>query len=186
MDIKTILDEAEASMRKAIDHCSIEFAKLRTGRASISLLDTVRVEYYGNQVPLSQVATVSTPDATQIIVQPWEKNLLGPIDKSIKAANLGLNPTNDGVVIRLPIPPLTEERRRDLAKMAKKIAEDSKVGVRNARRDAMEALKKAEKAEHMSEDARKAGEVDVQKLTDRFIAEIDKHYADKEKDILSV
>jgi ribosome recycling factor len=186
MEIKEILGTTEASMRKAIDHCSIEFAKLRTGRASVSLLDSIRVEYYGQQVPLSQVASVTTPDATQILVQPWEKNLIGPIEKSIQVANLGLNPTNDGTMIRLPIPPLTEERRRELAKMAKKIAEDSKVGVRNARRDAMEMLKKAEKDEHMSEDARKAGEADVQKLTDRYIAEIDKHYSDKEKDILSV
>jgi ribosome recycling factor len=186
MDTKEILSIAESTMRKAIEHCSIEFAKLRTGRASVNLLDSVRVEYYGQPVPLSQVASVTTPDATQIIVQPWEKNMIGPIEKSIKAANLGLNPTNDGTVIRLPIPPLTEERRRELAKMAKKIAEDSKVGVRNGRRDAMEMLKKAEKDEHLSEDARKAGEADVQKLTDRYIAEIDKHFHDKEKDILSV
>lgn len=186
MEIKEILTEAETSMRKAIDHCSIEFAKLRTGRASVNLLDSIRVDYYGQQVPLSQVASMSTPDATQIIVQPWEKNLLGPIEKAIKAANLGLNPTNDGVLIRLPIPPLTEERRRELAKVARKIAEDSRVGVRNSRRDAIEALRKSEKDEHMSEDARKAGEIDVQKLTDRYIAEIEKHLADKEKDILSV
>jgi ribosome recycling factor len=186
MEIKEILQTAEATMKKAIDHCSIEFGKLRTGRASTSLLDSIRVDYYGQPVPLSQVASVSTPDATQIIVQPWEKPMLGPIEKAIKVANLGLNPTNDGQIIRLPIPPLTEERRRELAKVAKKIAEDSKVGVRNARRDAMEMLKKAEKEAHLSEDARKAGEADVQKLTDRYIAEIDKHFHDKEKDILSV
>lgn len=186
MEIKEILSTAEASMRKAVEHCHVEFGKLRTGRASVSLLDTVRVDYYGQLVPLSQIASVSTPDATQILVQPWEKNMLGPIEKAIKAANLGLNPTNDGTIIRLPIPPLTEERRRELAKLAKKISEESKVGVRTARRDAMEQLKKAEKDEHLSEDARKGGEVDVQKLTDRYIAELDKHYQDKEKDILSV
>ncbi len=186
MEVKQILNEAEQEMKRAIEHCHIEFAKIRTGRASANLLDSVRLDYYGQMVPLSQVATVTTPDATMIVVQPWEKQLIGPIDRAIQAANLGLNPTNDGSVIRLPIPPLTEERRKELAKMAKKVAEDCKVGVRNARRDAMEALKKAEKDEHMSEDMRKGGEADVQKLTDRFVAEVERHLADKEKDILSV
>jgi len=186
MEIKDILNAADAAMKKAVEHCHVEFGKLRTGRASVALLDSVRADYYGQAVPLSQVATVSTPDATQIIVQPWEKNMVGPIEKAIKAANLGLNPTNDGVVIRLPIPPLTEERRREIAKMAKKISEESKVGVRTARREAMETLKKAEKDEHLSEDARKGGEADVQKLTDKYIAELEKHLHDKEKDILAV
>ncbi|MBL7986615.1 MAG: ribosome recycling factor [Chlorobi bacterium] len=186
MDVTLILLEAEEGMKKAIDHCKIDFAKIRTGRATPSLLDSVRVDYYGSMVPISQVANVTTPDATMIVVQPWEKNMIGPIDRAIQAANIGLNPANDGVVLRLPIPPLTEERRREIAKMAKKVAEDSKIGVRNARRDAMEALKKAEKEEHMSEDARKGGEADTQKLTDRYIAEIEKLFAEKEKDILSV
>jgi len=186
MEVQQILDAAEQVMRKAVEHCHIEFAKIRTGRASTSLLDSIRVDYYGQMVPLSQVATVTTPDATMILVQPWEKKLVSVIDRAIQAANLGLNPTNDGTVIRLPIPPLTEERRRELAKMAKKVAEDSKIGVRNARRDAMDMLKKAEKEEHMSEDVRKGGEADVQKLTDRYIDEVDRILADKEKDILSV
>lgn len=186
MEIKEILTSTEDDMRKAIEHCMIEFAKIRTGRASSSLLDSVRVDYYGQMVPITQVASVSTPDATVIVVAPWEKNMIGAIDKSIQAANLGMNPTNDGVVIRLPIPPLTEERRKDLAKVAKKVAEESKVGVRNARRDAMELLKHAEKEEGMSEDTRKGGEAEVQKLTDRYIAEIEKHFADKEKDITTV
>lgn len=186
MDVKQILSDAESEMKKAIDHCHIEFAKVRTGRASTSLLDSVRVDYYGQMVPLSQVATVTTPDATMLLVQPWEKNMVAPIDRAIQAANLGLNPSNDGAVIRLPIPPLNEERRKELAKVAKKVAEDSKIGVRNARRDAMEALKKAEKEEHMSEDMRKGGEADVQKLTDRYVAEVERLLAEKEKDILSV
>lgn len=186
MDTKQILSHAEQEMKKAVDHCLIEFAKIRTGRASTNLLDSVRVDYYGQMVPLSQVASVTTPDATMILVQPWEKNLVPVIDRAIKAANLGLNPNNDGTVIRLPIPPLNEERRKELAKVARKAAEDSKVGVRNARREAMEALKHAEKDEHMSEDIRKAGEADVQKVTDRYITEIDKHLAEKEKDIMSV
>src|SRR5688500_7832406 len=131
MEIKEILHDAEEAMKKAIEHCSIEFGRLRSGRASTSLLDAVRVDYYGQMVPLTQVSSVTTPDATQILVQPWEKNMIGPIEKAINAANIGLNPTNDGTTIRLPIPPLTEERRRELAKMAKKVSEDSKVGVRN-------------------------------------------------------
>lgn len=186
MDLKQILDHAEAAMKKAAEHCHIEFAKIRTGRASTSLLDSVRVEYYGQMVPISQVASVSTPDATMILVQPWEKNLIAAIDRAIQQANLGLNPNNDGTVIRLPIPALNEERRRDLVKVARRVAEESRVGVRNVRRDAMEMLKKAEKDEHMSEDARKGGEDDVQKLTDRYIAEVDKALHDKEQDIMSV
>lgn len=186
MEIKTITASAEESMKKAIDHCHIELGKIRTGRASTSLLDSIRIDYYGSMVPLSQVASVTTPDATVIVVQPWEKPLINTIDRAIQAANLGLNPSNDGSVIRLPIPPLTEERRRELVKVAKKVAEESKVGIRNARRDAMDMLKKAEKDEHLSEDMRKTGEADIQKLTDRFISEVDRIVADKEKDIMSV
>ena len=186
MDIKQILDTAEQVMKKAVDHCHIELAKIRTGRASTSLLDAVRVDYYGQMVPLSQVASVSIPDATMILVQPWEKKLVPMIDRAIQAANIGINPTSDGTVLRLPIPPLNEERRRELVKMTKKVAEDSKIGVRNARRDAMESLKRAEKDEHMSEDVRKGGEADVQKLTDRYIDEIDRTLAEKEKDIMTV
>lgn len=186
MEIKTILTDAEDGMKKAIDHCHIELGKIRTGRASTSLLDSIRVDYYGSTVPLSQVASVTTPDATMIVVQPWEKNLINTIDRAIQAANIGLNPSNDGSIIRLPIPPLTEERRRELAKVAKKVAEESRVGVRNARRDAMDMLKKAEKDEHLSEDMRKTGEAEIQKLTDKYIAEVEKVFAEKEKDIMTV
>lgn len=186
MEVKQILATAEEGMKRAIDHMRIELGKIRTGRANPAVLDSVRVDYYGSQVPISQIASITTPDATMIVVQPWEKNMIGPIDRAIQMANLGLNPTNDGTVIRLPIPPLTEERRRDLAKGARKVAEDSRVGVRNARRDAMDDLRRAEKEEHMSEDMRKGGEEDVQKLTDKYIAEVDKIYIEKEKDIMSV
>ncbi len=186
MEVKQILASAEEGMKKAIEHCRIEFGKIRTGRANPAVLDNIRVEYYGQPVPLSQVASVSAPDATMLLVQPWEKNMVPAIDRAIQAANLGINPTNDGSVIRLPIPPLTEERRRALAKSAKAVAEDSKIGIRNARRDAMEMLKLSEKEQHMSEDMRKGGEDDVQKLTDKFIAEVERIYAEKEKDIMSV
>ncbi len=186
MEVKEILASAEEEMKKAIDHCHIEFGRIRTGRASTSLLDSVRVDYYGQMVPLSQVATVTTPDATMILVQPWEKKLVQAIDRAIQAANLGMNPTSDGNVIRLPVPPLTEERRKEMVKMARKVGEDSKIGVRNARRDAMDLLKKAEKDQQMGEDMRKGGEADVQKLTDRYIEEVDRILADKEKDIMAV
>ena len=186
MEVKTILNEAEEGMKRALDHAHIELSKIRTGRASVSMLDSVHVDYYGSMTPLSQIANVSTPDATVIMVQPWEKTMVGPIEKAILAANLGLTPNNDGQVIRLAVPPLTEERRRDIAKHAKQIAEESKVGVRNSRREAMESLKKAEKEEHLSEDLRRDGEIDVQSLTDKYIAEIDKVYEAKEKDIMTV
>ncbi len=173
-------------MQRAVEHCHIELGKIRTGRASTGLVDSVRVDYYGQMVPLSQVASVSTPDATMILIQPWEKKLVPAIDRAIQAANLGMSPSSDGNVIRLPVPPLTEERRRELAKVARKVGEDSKVGVRNARRDAMDLLKKAEKEENMSEDIRKGGESDVQKLTDKYIEELDRMIADREKDIMAV
>ncbi len=186
MEVSTILGEAEVGMKKAIDHARIELNKIRTGRASTSMLDSVVVDYYGTPTPLAQVASVATPDATVVTVQPWEKALLEPIERAINMANLGLTPNNDGTMIRLPIPPLTEERRKEIAKQAKSVAEESKIGVRNARREAMEALKKAEKEEHLSEDLRRDGEIDVQDLTDRYVKLIDEVFAAKEKDILTV
>lgn len=186
METNEILKVAREGMERAIEHAKVEMAKIRTGRASTSMLDSVQVDYYGTMTPLAQVATLSTPDATVVVVQPWEKNMLSPIERAIQAANLGLNPNNDGSTLRLPIPPLTEERRREIAKQAKQVAEDSKIGVRNARRDAMEKFKKAEKEEHMSEDTRRGGEDDVQKMTDKFIEEIDKIYAAKEKELMTV
>ena len=186
MEVKTVLHGAEDGMKRAVEHARIELTKIRTGRASVSMLDSVQVDYYGTMTPLTQVANLSTPDATVIVVQPWEKTMLEPIEKAILAANLGLTPGNDGQVIRLPIPPLTEERRKEIAKHAKQIAEESKVGVRNARREAMEQLKKAEKEEHLSEDLRRDAEIDVQELTDKYVGEIDTVYQAKEKEIMTV
>ena len=184
--VKEILKSAEDRMKKAVEVLREELVKVRTGKATTALLDGVKVEYYGNMVPLNQVANVSTPDVHTITVQAWEKNLLGVIDKAILSANLGLNPVNDGNILRVPIPALNEERRRELVKLIKKFGEDSKIAVRNVRRDAIEHLKKSEKLEHFSEDERKRGEHESQKLTDKFIQDIDKLLVLKEKEIMEV
>jgi ribosome recycling factor len=160
--------------------------KIRTGKATTALLDGVKVDYYGTPTPLNRVANVSIPDVHSIAVQPWEKNLMGAIEKAIQAANLGLNPVNDGTIIRVPIPPLNEERRRELVKLTKKFGEDGKIAIRNVRRDAIEHLKKAEKGEHMPEDERKRSEQETQKLTDKHIKDIDNLLAMKEKEIMEV
>lgn len=186
MPIPDILRDASAYMQKAIEHFELKLKKVRTGRASVSLLDDIRVDYYGAPTPLGQVASMSVPDARTIIIQPWEKNVLGSIERAILQSDLGLNPNNDGVIIRVPIPPLTEDRRRDIVKMCKKDAEDSRVAVRNGRRDQIESLKKAEKEEHFSEDERKRAEDDVQKLTDKYIKIIDEMLAKKEKEVMDM
>lgn len=186
MPIPDILHNTAASMQKAIEHFQNELKKVRTGRASASLLDDIRVNYYGTPTPLAQVASVNVPDARSIVIQPWEKNLIGDIEKAILQAGLGLNPQSDGALIRVPIPPLTEERRKDIVKMCKKDAEESKVAVRNIRRDQMETLKKAEKEEHFSEDDRIRAEEEVQKLTDKHIKQVDEILAKKEKEIMEV
>ena len=184
--VKDVLKNAEDRMKKAVEVVREELVKVRTGKATTALLDGIKVEYYGSIVPLSQVANISTPDVHTIAVQPWEKNMIGPIEKAILNGNLGLNPTNDGNIVRVPIPPLNEERRRELVKLIKKFGEEGKIAVRNVRRDAIEHLKKSEKAEHFSEDERKRGEQESQKLTDRHIADIDKLLALKEKEIMEV
>ena len=184
--VKDILKNAEDRMKKAVEVVREELVKVRTGKATTALLDGIKVEYYGSIVPLSQVANISTPDVHTIAVQPWEKNMIGPIEKAILNGNLGLNPANDGNIVRVPIPPLNEERRRELVKLIKKFGEEGKIAVRNVRRDAIEHLKKSEKAEHFSEDERKRGEQESQKLTDRHIADIDKLLALKEKEIMEV
>ncbi len=186
MPIPDILHSTSAAMQKAVDHFQNELKKVRTGRASASLLDDLRVDYYGTPSPLGQVASVSVPDARSIVIQPWEKNLLGAIEKAIRQSDLGLNPNNDGAIIRVPIPPLTEERRRDIVKLLKKDAEESRVAVRNIRRDQLEALKKAEKEEHFSEDDRKRAEEEVQKITDKHVKSVDEILAKKEKEIMEV
>lgn len=166
-------------------HVDNELNKIRAGKASPSMLDDVMVDYYGTATPLSQVGNVNTPDARTIVVQPWEKSLLGAIEKAIMEANLGVNPQNDGVIIRINVPPLTEERRRDLVKKAKAEAETGKIAIRNIRKDANEKIRK-HKAEGVSEDEMKDGEAEVQKLTDAYIVKVDQLSEAKEKDIMTV
>lgn len=184
--IKEIQKQTEEKMHKAVEVVRQEFVKIRTGKATTALLDGVRVEYYGSNVPLSQVANLSAHDVHTIVVQPWDKNMVSPIEKAIIAANLGLNPIADSSTVRVPIPPLNEERRKELVKLVKKFAEEGKVAIRNIRRDAIEHLKKSEKAEHFSEDERKRAELETQKMTDRFIKDIDGLVVLKEKEIMEV
>jgi len=184
--LKDILKETETRMHKAIESVRSELIKIRTGKATTALLDTVKVESYGTLMPLNQVGTVNVADVHMITVTPWDKGLLGAIDKAILAANLGFNPSNDGTMIRVPIPPLNEERRRELVKLTKKFGEEGKIAVRNIRRDEIEHLKKAEKDDHFSEDERKRGEAEIQKYTDKAIKDIDSLLAIKEKEIMEV
>jgi ribosome recycling factor len=183
---KEILKHAEDKMKKAVEVVREELVKIRTGKATTALLDGIKIDYYGTPTSLNKVASVSTPDVHTISVQPWEKSIIPLIEKAILTANLGLNPINDGTLVRIPIPPLNEERRRELVKLVKKFGEDGKIAVRNVRRDAIEHLKKAEKAEHMPEDERKRGELEAQKLTDKYIKDIDSHLLIKEKEIMEV
>jgi ribosome recycling factor len=183
--IKKQVTDAKAAMDRAIEHADGELNKIRAGKASPSMLDDVYVDYYGTATPLSQVGTVNTPDARTIVVQPWEKSLLTAIEKAIMEANLGVNPQNDGVIIRINVPPLTEERRRDLAKKAKGEAENGKIAIRNVRKDANEKIRKL-KADGVSEDEMKTGEAEIQKLTDAYIVKIDQLSDAKEKDIMTV
>ncbi|TSJ44237.1 ribosome recycling factor [Mucilaginibacter corticis] len=183
--IKKQVTEAKAAMERAIEHADNELNKIRAGKASPSMLDDIYVDYYGASTPLSQVGSVNTPDARTIVVQPWEKSLLGAIEKAIMEANLGVNPQNDGVIIRINVPPLTEERRRDLVKKAKGEAENGKIAIRNVRKDANEKIRKL-KAEGVSEDEMKTGEGEIQKLTDAYIVKVDQLSEAKEKDIMTV
>ncbi|MEY3679024.1 MAG: hypothetical protein RI924_1165 [Bacteroidota bacterium] len=183
--IKKVLDDTRSHMDKAIDHCENEIAKIRAGKAMPSMLDGIMVDYYGTPTPLSQVGNVNTPDARTLVVQPWEKTLLQPIEKAIMDANIGLNPQNDGTIIRLNVPPLTEERRRDLVKKVKEEAEKGRIAIRNIRKDANEKIKKL-KPEGVSDDEIKTGEAEVQKLTDAYIIKVDKEAENKEKDIMTV
>lgn len=179
-----MIDTHVERMKKSIQALKDEFNTIRTGRASASLFDKIRVDYYGEKSPLSQVATVSIPEARLVVIQPWDKNLIGEIEKAIQKSELSLNPSNDGKVIRIAIPPLTEERRKELAKHAKAVAEQSRVAVRNIRRDGNDELKKAQKEGTITEDELKASEDSIQKETDKFIQEINKILEDKEKEIM--
>ncbi|MBN1958053.1 MAG: ribosome recycling factor [Desulfuromonadales bacterium] len=184
--VNEVLSEAKKAMEKAVKALKKEMSKVRTGRASTSLLDDVTVEYYGVSTPLSQVATLSTPEARLITVQPWEKNLIPDIEKAIFKADLGLTPSSDGQLIRLPVPALTEERRRDMVKIIKRMAEDAKISVRNARRDANENLKMLEKEKEITEDDLKRSEKDVQQLTDEFVSTIDNVVQNKEQEVMEI
>lgn len=179
-----ILDTYVEKMNKTINALKDELNGIRTGRASASIFDKVRVNYYDNPSPLSQVATISIPEARMIVIQPWEKNLITEIEKAILKADLGLNPSNDGKVIRISIPPLTAERRKELVKQAKQIAESSRVAIRNIRRDGNDTLKKQQKDGLITEDELKTSEDSLQKSTDKFIADINKIMDDKEKEIM--
>lgn len=183
--IKKQLQDAQATMDKAILHCEAELTKIRAGKASAGMLDGIMVDYYGSPTPLSQVASINTPDARTLILQPWEKTLLTPIERAIMEANIGINPQNDGIVIRLVVPPLTEERRKELVKKVKEEAERGRITVRNIRKDANEKIKKL-KGESVSDDEIKTGEAEVQKITDAYIIKVDKHAEAKEKDIMTV
>ena len=184
-DINQILTDTETTMTKAIGHLESELTKIRAGKATPSMLDGIMVDYYGNPTQLSQVANISILDARTISIQPWEKSMLQPIEKGIMAANIGITPQNDGVNIRLFLPPLTEERRKELVKKCNGEGENAKISIRNIRRDGIEQIKKLQK-DGVSEDECKSAEITVQETTDKFIALVDKHLVSKEKEIMSV
>lgn len=173
-------------MQKSLESLEKDFSSLRTGRASVSLLDKIRVEYYGNETPINQVATISVPEARMIVIQPWDKSVLSSIEKAILKSDLGLPPNNDGKLIRLNFPPLNEERRRNLVKTAKSTAEQTKVAIRNVRREAMDELKKMQKSGDISEDQQKDAEAEIQKLTDSFSIEVGTLSDAKEKEIMEI
>lgn len=178
--------EFESKMKKTCDALTAQLATIRAGRANAAVLDQIQVDYYGVPTPIQQVASISTPDPRSLMIQPWDGSLLRTIEKAILASDLGINPQNDGRVIRLVFPPLTEERRRDLVKQTKKYGEDSKVAIRNIRRDAIEKFKKQQKASDITEDDYKIAEKDIQKLTDDYIKEIDKITDRKEKELTEI
>ncbi|MEO6904469.1 MAG: ribosome recycling factor [Bacteroidia bacterium] len=184
-DIQFILDAAAEQMAKALSHLEAELVKVRAGKASPTMLEGIMVDYYGSKTPMNQVANINTADARTLVVQPWEKGMLTPIEKAIMLANLGLNPQNDGVLIRILVPALTEERRKDLVKKAKTEAENAKVSLRTIRKESNEALKKLQK-DGTPEDEVKEGETKVQQLTDGFVVKCDKHLEVKEKEIMTI
>ncbi|HHV85448.1 MAG TPA: ribosome recycling factor [Petrimonas sp.] len=185
MDISSIKKDAEEKMQMTLEFLEETFARIRAGRANVRILDGVRVEYYGSHVPLSNVSSISTPDAKTILVQPWEKNMLKVVEKAIMDSDVGITPENNGEVIRLGIPPLTEERRKQLVKQTKQESEDAKISIRNSRREGIDDVKKAVK-EGLPEDVGKDVENELQKLHDKYIKKIDDKFAEKEKEILTV
>ena len=186
MSVSEVKQNADLKMKKSIESLQHDLAKVRTGRAHPSLLDQIHVDYYGSPTPLSQVANLTLIDARTIGVQPWEKNMFNPVEKAIRESDLGLNPASMGDIIRVPMPALTEERRKELVKVVKQEAEGAKIAVRNIRRDANEQLKKLLKDKAVTEDEERRAQDDVQKMTDKFVAEIDKMITEKEAEILKV
>lgn len=184
--MQTVFAHAEEKMKKTVSVLNSEYAGMRAGRANASVLDKIRVDYYGTPTPINQMAAVSVAEARILTIQPWDKTTLGPIEKAILASDIGINPQNDGVTIRLIFPQLTEERRKDLCKDVKKMAEESRVAVRSIRRDALDKLKKMEKASEITEDDLKVAEKKIQDYTDKFVKEIDKSADEKEKDIMAI
>ena len=184
--MEKVMRDLEDRMAKAVSALNEDFNMIRTGRASTALFEKIRIEYYGQQVPLNQVATISVPEARLVVIQPWDRSILGTIEKAIQMSELSVNPNNDGKVIRISIPPLTEERRKELAKLAKNKAEQSRVAVRNIRRDGNEELKKMQKDSEISEDDSKRGMDDIQRATDRYIEKINKLLEEKEEEILEI
>ena len=184
--MKEIFDSAREKMSKTVSVLVNEYASIRAGRANASVLDKVQVDYYGVPTPINQMAAISVSEARILVIQPWDKSTLTPIYKAIQASDIGINPTNDGTVIRLVFPPLTEDRRKELVKDIKKLAEDSKVAVRSIRRDNIDKLKKKQKASEITEDDLKDGEEELQKITDEFIKNIDKEADKKEKEVMEI
>jgi ribosome recycling factor len=184
-DIAKIIAQTEEAMKKAINHLEVELVKVRAGKANPTMLDGIIVDYYGNPTPINQIGNISVLDARTLSIQPWEKNMLQPIERAIMASNIGITPQNDGANIRLYLPPLTEERRKELVKKANGEGEHSKVAIRNIRRDGIESIKKLQK-DGLSEDACKDAEKEVQHITDKYITLIEKHLSAKEKDIMAV
>jgi ribosome recycling factor len=184
--VSDVLKDLQANLDKGIDALKKDLGKVRTGRANVAILDGLRVDYYGTPTPLNQVASVNAPDPRLITIKPWEKSLIPEIEKVIRSSQLGLNPSSDGEIVRLPMPPLTEERRKDLVKMVKKMAEESKVALRNARRDANEMLKEFLKDKDITEDEEKAGLKKVQEATDGAVAKVDELVAKKDKEIMEI
>lgn len=185
-ELEALVKDASARMEKSIEAFRKDLGKVRTGRASFSLLDGVKVDYYGTPTPLQQVGTLSVPESRLITITPWDAKMIGPIEKAIQGSGLGLNPASDGKTVRIPIPPLTEERRRELAKLVRKMAEEARVAVRNVRREAIEKLKEKEKKKEISEDLVKRGQERIQKETDAHVKKVDDILKAKEQEILEV
>lgn len=183
---KDVLASMKKSMEKTVDSLRKEYQKVRTGRASIAVLEDIKVMYYDTPTPINQVAQIAVPEARVITIQPWEQKLIGVVEKAILNANIGLTPTNDGKLIRLSIPPLTEERRKEIVKQLKKMAEEGKIAIRNIRRDAIDSLKKLEKDKKISEDDLKRAEKDVQDVTNGYVSKVDEVLAAKEKEVMEI